>query len=307
MAKRYLIDEPDDSNWDLNQERTFWERMLNQKINFFLAFFVILIIGAAVANTKELTLFILSVGAIILWILTVSIINTTRKINFAVKELSKSGNHPTGVVDRKAKGRLVRLMLGFGLPIFCSSVITLIYLAGLSGLYSFRFPTKPEVVRTVQTTLENGKESLIDKKPAEDYTTHFENVDSIIRKNKSVRVYVPIDSTSRLVSKQKIVLQPDAKNNPNFRTIDKVISGSEVYSSTAQASPKPLNPVKSAKPQLSNPHFKNIDKVISKTESVSVTTTTGKQPVKKEKTNPALPENPNFKKIEKVITTPEKD
>ena len=273
MPKRYLIDEPEDLAWELNQERAFWERMLNQKINYFLGFFVILIIGMAVATTKELTLFVLSVGAVILWVLTVSIINTTRKINFAVKELSKASNNPTGMVDRKAKGRLARLVLGFGLPIFCSTVITLIFVAGISGLYSFRFPTSStsnEVVKTAKTIIEKGKETIVEKKkPVVDNSSHFENIESVIQKDKNPVVSVPLDtitkdSTKKNVSKTQIAKKPFLAN-PNFKNINRVVSTSENYSTGTAAAKKPVTP-KTQTQKIDNPNFKNIDTLISHNE-----------------------------------------
>jgi hypothetical protein len=271
MPKRYLIDEPEDISWELNQERAFWERMLNQKINYFLGFFVILIIGMAVATTRELTLFVLSVGAVILWVLTVSIINTTRKINFAVKELSKVSNNPTGMVDRRAKGRLARLVLGFGLPIFCSSVITLIFAAGISGLFLFRFPSTPEVVKTTKAVIEKGKESVVEKKkPVQDNASHFENIESVIQKNKNAVVAMPMDSTFRDSSKKNISKKQIARRqflaNPNFKNVNRVVAASEIYSTgKASSSKKPVS-AKTSQQKMDNPNFKNIDTLISHNE-----------------------------------------
>lgn len=268
MAKRYLDDDRDDLNWELNQERAFWEKMLNQKINYFLGFFVILIIGMAVATTKELSLFVLAVGTVILWALSISIMNTTRKINLAVKELSKVSNNPTGLVDRRAKGRIARLIYGFGLPIFCSSVVTLILAAGLSGLYSFRFPTtKQEVVKTAEKIVEKGKETVIEKKkPVENNSNHFESIESIIQKNKNATVSLTaetaIKDTTVKNAKPAPVIKRKTLANPNFKNINRVVATEEVYAADKPAKVKKQGVLSDSQKKANNPNFKNIDTLI---------------------------------------------
>ena len=268
MAKRYLDDDRDDLNWELNQERAFWEKMLNQKINYFLGFFVILIVGMAVATTKELSIFVLAVGTVILWALSISIMNTTRKINLAVKELSKASNNPTGLVDRRAKGRIARLIYGFGLPIFCSSVITLILAASLSGIYSFRFPTtKQEVVKTAQKIVEKGKEAVVEKKkPVENNSSHFESIESVIQKEKNPVVSLPastsIKDTSVKGAKPASTIKKKTLANPNFKNINRVVATEEVYATDKPAKVKKPGMVSDSQKKMDNPNFKNIDTLI---------------------------------------------
>lgn len=322
MRRKYFVDEPEESNWDLNQERAFWERMFNQKINFFLIFFAIVIVGSAVANTKELTLFILSVGAVILWVLAVSLINTTRKINLAVNELNRLGNHPTSVVDSKAKGKITRMVIGFALPIFCASIITLISLAGLSGLYTFNFSTKPQqVLEAVQTTVEKGKESFIDKKKnINDESKYFEKVDSVIKKSKTVRISDPTllaADTSKhgvepfkktdLNQKNQSGKQTPSLPDPHFSSIDKVVASQPVYSSelkSAKLSPTPKTEKQlSQQIQPADPHFKNIQQVKEDTnKKIQVKISV---PAKKENAK-QLPPDPHFQNVEKVIKEGEK-
>lgn len=164
--------------WDIIQERNFWERMLNYKLSFFLLFLVIVIVGTSIAQTKELALFILSLSVIILWLLTLSLINTTRKVNIAIKELSKDPNHPTSLVDKKAKGKLIRLITGFVLPVFLSSIITIIFLAGLTGVYNFNLPTKQNIIKSV----EKNADKLLEKKPKKvNNSKYFRDIDSVTR------------------------------------------------------------------------------------------------------------------------------
>jgi hypothetical protein len=208
-------------NWDVNQERAFWEKIHNQRLNFFLIFFSIIVAGAAFARSREFVIFILAVGSVVLWILTLTLISATRKVNYSLKALLKDENHPTVLVDRKAKGRIIRIFSGYVLPIFCSSIITLTCLAGVSEFYFFDFPVKPEVLKDVKENLQKGKDSLIKQiKPVQDNSKYFQSVDSVINKKKVIPI-VPDTFKAKHVPKQPVTRKESS--DPNFKAIDKVI------------------------------------------------------------------------------------
>lgn len=177
MLKKSTSDIDSVQNWTLNSERAFWESRLDYRLSFYILFLAIIIAGSILVTTKELTLFILSIAVIILWVLTAGIINAVRKVNIIVKELSKNDNNPVINIDKKAKGRLIRFIQGFALPIVCSSIVTLIFLAGLTGVYNL----KP-VTKSLQS-LEKEIKKQIDKplsKPAKDSPSkYFQAIDSV--------------------------------------------------------------------------------------------------------------------------------
>jgi hypothetical protein len=177
MLKKSTSEINNTQSWTLNNERAFWESRLDYRVSFYLLFLAIVVAGAILVTTKELTLFILSIAVIILWVLTAAIINAVRKVNIIVKELSTNESNPIINVDKKAKGRLIRFIQGFALPIICSSIVTLIFLAGLTGVYNL----KP-VTKSLQS-LEKEIKKQIDKplsKPAKDNSSkYFQAVDSV--------------------------------------------------------------------------------------------------------------------------------
>jgi hypothetical protein len=177
MLKKSTSEINNTQSWTLNNERAFWESRLDYRVSFYLLFLAIVVAGAILVTTKELTLFVLSIAVIILWVLTAAIINAVRKVNIIVKELSTNESNPIINVDKKAKGRLIRFIQGFALPIICSSIVTLIFLAGLTGVYNL----KP-VTKSLQS-LEKEIKKQIDKplsKPAKDNSSkYFQAVDSV--------------------------------------------------------------------------------------------------------------------------------
>jgi hypothetical protein len=177
MLKKSTSEINNTQSWTLNNERAFWESRLDYRVSFYLLFLAIVVAGTILVTTKELTLFILSIAVIILWVLTAAIINAVRKVNIIVKELSTNESNPIINVDKKAKGRLIRFIQGFALPIICSSIVTLIFLAGLTGVYNL----KP-VTKSLQS-LEKEIKKQIDKplsKPAKDNSSkYFQAVDSV--------------------------------------------------------------------------------------------------------------------------------
>lgn len=177
MLKKSTSEINNTQSWTLNNERAFWESRLDYRVSFYLLFLAIVVAGTILVTTKELTLFVLSIAVIILWVLTAAIINAVRKVNIIVKELSTNESNPIINVDKKAKGRLIRFIQGFALPIICSSIVTLIFLAGLTGVYNL----KP-VTKSLQS-LEKEIKKQIDKplsKPAKDNSSkYFQAVDSV--------------------------------------------------------------------------------------------------------------------------------
>lgn len=189
------------ANQNLNQEHTNAENLLYQRLIVFLIVFSIIVLGAVNTQRKILFLSILALGVIICWVLTFIIIRTARRI------------------DNKSGGKLVRLLLGYIVPIFCSCLLTVALIVGSFGFvdsYLFNLDIKP-------VRLENKVDDLkIDSnnqlKPKEKITTKdFKSIDSVINNSNTVR------STNK-----KNPVKPDTnkKNDPNskyFKSIDKVV------------------------------------------------------------------------------------
>jgi hypothetical protein len=189
------------ANQNMNQEPTNAENLLYQRVILFLIVFSIFVLGAVNTQRKILFLSVLALGVIICWVLTFIIIRTARRI------------------DNKYGGRIVRLVLGYFVPIFCSCLLTIALITGSSGLadpYLFNVDIKPIQIENKVDEIKNAiKDEL---KPKEKKTTKdFKSIDSVINNSNAVRS----------AGKNKPV-KPDSnkKNDPNskyFKSIDRVV------------------------------------------------------------------------------------
>lgn len=186
MAKRSrIIQENDSSNWDLNQERVFNESLLNQRIQFFLIFFAVVIGGVVFTyNTSKIfVLLILFTGMIISWALSFTIFRLYNRVIQILRSLSDNESHPFTLIGRKTKGKSMGWVLGYFVPIFCSTVITIGFLVLSSGLLDFTFP--PNRIPTIEK-IENNLPSEIKSKsdtvkPKHEKIKEFKTIDSVIQ------------------------------------------------------------------------------------------------------------------------------
>ncbi|MBX3008808.1 MAG: hypothetical protein KF816_12370 [Melioribacteraceae bacterium] len=177
MLKKSTSEVDNIQNWTLNSERAFWESRLDYRISFYILFLAIIVAGSILVTTKEMTLFILSIAVIILWVLTAGIINAVRKVNIIVKELSKNESNPIINIDKKAKGKLIRFIQGFLLPIVCSSIFTLIFLAGLTGVYDLKPVSKS--MQSLEKEIKKQIEKPLSKQKKDNPSKYFQAVDSV--------------------------------------------------------------------------------------------------------------------------------
>ena len=187
------------SNKDNNQEQVSTENLLYQRLILFLIVFSIFVLGAINTQRKILFLSILALGVIICWVLTFIIIRTAKRL------------------DNKSGGRIVRLLLGYFVPIFCSCLLTIALFAGSFGFvdsYLFNLDLKP-------VQLENKVDELkIDNKskPKEKKTTKdFKSIDSVINNSNVVR------STNKKNPVKSDTNKKDDSNSKYFKSIEKVI------------------------------------------------------------------------------------
>ncbi len=180
---KYHINDGNDSkgDWSLNQERMLTEQLFNQKINFFLLFFALVIIGALVTRSSELFNTVLFIGAIICWILTLSIISTARRIGAIAKALKGEKEHPLNTITFGILGKVSRLLIGYVLPIACSLIITSGALMGTYGFFDFYFTVKREAVQKideVKKEINNLNLPVLKKKETD--PKNFQVIDSVL-------------------------------------------------------------------------------------------------------------------------------
>jgi len=111
--------------WDMSQERVFIETLLNQRFNFFLVFFSLVLAGAV--NAKESMHFklILSLGATVTFAFAAVLRRSQEKLDLILDDLKTDETHPIRIIDKRAKGRSMRRVIGIWIPTFCVSVLVL--------------------------------------------------------------------------------------------------------------------------------------------------------------------------------------
>lgn len=119
--------------WDLSQERVFIETLVNQRLNFFLVTFSIVIAGAL--NTKVQLFFqiIILLGAILCSLLAWTIYRGNQKLGKILKRLKDDNTHPITLIDNETKGPSVRWIIGKFIPIGCSLFLFVLAIISLTG------------------------------------------------------------------------------------------------------------------------------------------------------------------------------
>lgn len=109
---------------EIGQEREFIENLLNQRFNFLLIFFSLVIAGALSAKTQAHLALLLLVGSIICWLVSITIFRSQQKFDILFAMLPPK--HPAKKIDQLAKRCFgTRRVIGYILPLFCSSLLTL--------------------------------------------------------------------------------------------------------------------------------------------------------------------------------------
>lgn len=111
--------------WDMSQERAFIENLLGQRVNFFLLLFSLVIAGAISSKNQQHLIIVLVLGAIICWLLALTIFRSQQKLDLILDELMKNEEHPVAIIDKKAKGISMRRIIGYIVPISCSISLTI--------------------------------------------------------------------------------------------------------------------------------------------------------------------------------------
>jgi putative Ca2+/H+ antiporter (TMEM165/GDT1 family) len=109
---------------DIGDKRKFLETLLNQRFNFLLVFFSLVVAGALKANNQVYFIIVLSVGAAICWLISLTVFRCQKKFDIIFDKLPLK--HPAKLSDSKAKRIFgVRRIIGYILPALCSTLLTL--------------------------------------------------------------------------------------------------------------------------------------------------------------------------------------
>jgi hypothetical protein len=201
------LKESSSTKMDFNEERAFTENILNQRVSFYLIFFAIVIAAAVLVKSKVSFLVILFLGMIISWVLSVTIIVTAKRL---------------GSMDRKFYGVIIRILIGYFLPLFCSLLITVAFTIGSVGF----FDTYLSLDLGKVTTIEQDIKKIEDKITKPDSAAlknnpNFKDIDIVIKEGS--RNELADQNANKAAGKNVKKNTPALKDNPNFRSIESII------------------------------------------------------------------------------------
>ena len=121
---------------DMGSERDYMENLLNQRFNFLIVFFSIVIAGAVSSNCDIHYTIILIIGAVISCLITLTIWRCQRKLDLIMEALPET--HPAKLIDTRAGQRgSVRRIIGYIIPTLCSLILTTGAILACFGITNF--------------------------------------------------------------------------------------------------------------------------------------------------------------------------
>jgi hypothetical protein len=300
---RSRIREAGNRLFDLTDERSATENLINQRLGLFLIVFAIIIVGVVTTQKKIYFLSILFIGAVLCWVLAYTIIRLARKIGILTKEINSFEVSTSSKIDRGG-AKVTRILLGYFVPIFCSTILVLIFLVGSSGIIdSYLWVPVTQVEQKVNEVKEDIKEKLTPKK--ENTSVEFKSIDKVISDSKVTNSKETDDKLVKEVKKE--IITKTTSRSGDFNNIDNMItptqtskSGQNVSRSSASVKEQPQSNA-----GADSKNFKSIQSIIIVDDQTAKTTpkdsrkSTVPESLKR-KSTPAPPMQ-GFKDIESVI------
>lgn len=134
LHKRLSASERDEKSpvWDMSQERVFIEQLLNQRFNFFLTIFTLVIAGAINAKQQLHLQIILCLGLAIEFALASLLARSQEKLDLILRDLFSDSSHPATIIDARAKPEgSRRRLVGVWIPRTCCVVLFLAVILAL--------------------------------------------------------------------------------------------------------------------------------------------------------------------------------
>ena len=126
-------------SWDLSEERAFIEDLLSKRFNFFLMFFSLVIVGAMNARSAFFFKSIIILGAIISWLLALTIFRSQKKLDILLEMIFEDSNHPATKADKECSNKgSKRKLIGYAIPLICCCFLTIISLLALANVIKYQ-------------------------------------------------------------------------------------------------------------------------------------------------------------------------
>lgn len=110
--------------WDMSQERVFIENLLNQRFNFFLVVFSLVLAGAINSKIQLHLQIVLTLGAVVTTLFAAVIGRSQEKLDLILTDLFSDPSHPAAIIDKRAKkGGSQRRLIGIWIPRICCGLL----------------------------------------------------------------------------------------------------------------------------------------------------------------------------------------
>ena len=126
--------------WDINQERIYLENLLNQRFNFFLVIFVLILGGSASANSQPKLILLLSFGLALCLLMWATVYRVYVKLDIVLKMCYDHEGHFLKEIairtnKRGIKGLFsVNSLIGIYIPLMCLLMIVVALLLSFTGV-----------------------------------------------------------------------------------------------------------------------------------------------------------------------------
>lgn len=107
--------------WDMSQERLLIMTMINQRLQFLLVFFSLVVAGALNARTQQHMSIVLVFGSVIGWIVALMLFQSQRRLDSILDIILADETHPLTVVSKRMTGGMFRVqaVLSYVVPTLC--------------------------------------------------------------------------------------------------------------------------------------------------------------------------------------------
>ena len=120
--------------WDMSQERAFMETLSNQRLNFFLIIFSIVVAGSVNSKSQLFFQIILGCGFVLCSLLAWTIFRGYQKLGKILNHLKADETHPVKIIDIETPGPSVRRVIGYIVPMMCCFLLLTGFILSLAGI-----------------------------------------------------------------------------------------------------------------------------------------------------------------------------
>ena len=125
--------------WDMSQERVLALTLINQRFNFLLIFFSVIVGGAINAKDSGKSALILALGTVIAWFMILAIVLAQKRLRVITMILGQDETHPYAIVTKESGQRIgIQQILSFIVAPLCGFILTVGALLALGGHSLFR-------------------------------------------------------------------------------------------------------------------------------------------------------------------------